>query len=175
MSKDARRSLEQLLASAKTAEDLDAIETLASALADLQARTGSYTVETMRDVAAFFGVAEQTVRAWNMRPGGIPGESGAWPLDAIAKWYVTWRTESATSSEPKPRDMIKDKLAALDLAEREKRLVDVSEVSTWLDRVAGVLRDAITALENRYGSEAADILRTPLERLEQEVSQHAPR
>lgn len=175
MSKDARKSLESLLASAKTDEEFEALETLSTALADLQSRTASYNVETMRDVAAFFGVAEQTVRAWNMRPGGIPGESGAWPLDEIAKWYVAWRTESATSSEPKQRDIIKDQLAALDLAERQKRLVDVSEVSTWLDRVAGVLRDSITALENRYGSEAADILRTPLERLEQEVANHAPR
>ena len=170
-----KKLLASLLSSAETEEDVEAALTLIRQEHARQSGAGRYTVETMRDVAAFFGVAEQTVRAWNMRPGGIPGESGAWPLDEIATWYVNWRTESATSSEPKQRDIIKDQLAALDLAERQKRLVDVSEVSTWLDRVAGVLRDSITALENRYGAEAADILRTPLERLEQEVSQHAPR
>lgn len=175
MSKDAQKSLELLLSSVRTAEEAGAVGKLASLIAEAQSKKASYAVPTMRDVAAFFGVAEQTVRAWNMRPGGIPGESGSWPLDEIAKWYVTWRTESATSNEPKQRDIIKDQLAALDLAERQKRLVDVSEVSTWLDRVAGVLRDSITSLENRYGSEAADILRTPLERLEQEVATHAPR
>ncbi len=169
------KDLNDLLASATTVEEARAARALIEEYARSDSVQSRYMVPTMRDVAAFFGVAEQTVRAWNMRPGGIPGESGSWPLDEIAKWYVTWRTESATSNEPKQRDIIKDQLAALDLAERQKRLVDVSEVSTWLDRVAGVLRDSITSLENRYGSEAADILRTPLERLEQEVATHAPR
>lgn len=165
--------LHDWLASAKDEAEAQLVMDLIAEQEATRAGKSRYTVSTLRDVAAFFGVQEQTVRAWNMRPGGIPGEQGAWPIDEIAKWYVTWKTANTTESEAKPREIIKDQLAALELAERQKRLVDVSEVSTWLGRVANVIRDGLTALENRYGSDAANIMRTPLERLKEEIDGHA--
>lgn len=161
------KDLHDWLASATTEEDgLAALDLIAEEEARL-ASGGRFVVPTLRDVASFFGVAEQTVRQWGMRPGGIPGTAGRWPLDEIARWLTRWR-EAPTVSEPKPMEDVKRKLAELDLAEREKRLVDVGEIQVLMGRTAAVLRDGITALEQRHGTEAADVMRTPLERLRKE-------
>jgi hypothetical protein len=63
---------------------------------------------------------------------------------------------------------MKQRMAELDLAEREKRLIDISEVRVLMGRTAAVIRDGITALEQRHGPEVADVMRTPLERLRKE-------
>ena len=44
-------------------------------------------VETVRDVAQFFGLTEMTVRA-SWIPNGMPGKPGRWPLSLIARWRI---------------------------------------------------------------------------------------
>lgn len=164
-----RSLLAELLASAVTPEDFSTVAKLADEIEAKSKPTGRYVVPTLRDVAAFFGVAEQTVRQWGMRPGGLPGEPGKWPLDEIAKWLTRWRDAPDVPREPTTLEKVKERLAELDLAEREKRLVDVAELSIAIGRMAAIIRDGITALEQRHGTEAADVMRTPLDRLKQEV------
>lgn len=164
---DDERHLRDLIESAPSVEEMRAAEQLLDEYIERVSKESRFVVATLRDVASFFGVAEQTVRQWGMRPGGIPGTAGRWPLDEIARWLTRWR-EAPTVSEPKPMEDVKRKLAELDLAEREKRLVDVGEIQVLMGRTAAVLRDGITALEQRHGTEAADVMRTPLERLRKE-------
>ena len=45
-------------------------------------------VSTLSEVAEFFGVAEQTARAWRMRTDPLPGEPGRWDLSAITLWRI---------------------------------------------------------------------------------------
>jgi hypothetical protein len=168
-----RKSIVSLRSSAETVEDLKALADLARDVIARQAKESVYMVATMRDVAEFFGVQEQTVRQWNMRPGGIPGSQGAWPLDQIAKWLTRWREVPEKATEPKPMEAVKQRLAELDLEEREKRLVDVSEITIWMGHMAAIIRDCITQLEQRHGAEAANVVRTPLERLQREVASRA--
>lgn len=165
--------LHDWLASAKDEAEAQIVMDLIAEQEATRAGKSRYTVPTLRDVAAFFGVQEQTCRQWNMRPGGIPGTQGAWPLDEIAKWLTRWRDVPEKSTEPKPMEAVKQRLAELDLEEREKRLVDVSEITIWVGRMASVIRDGITQLEQRHGAEAANVMRTPLERLQREVEAHA--
>lgn len=167
------KELQDWLDSATTVEDAKAARQLIEEYAQGDSVQSRFVVPTLRDVAEFFGVQEQTVRQWNMRPGGIPGTQGAWPLDQIAKWLTRWRETPEKSTEPKPMEAVKQRLAELDLEEREKRLVDVSEITIWVSRIASVIRDGITQLEQRHGAEAANVMRTPLERLQREVEANA--
>lgn len=166
---DDERHLRDLIESAPSVEEMRAAEQLLDEYIERVSKESRFVVATLRDVASFFGVAEQTVRQWGMRPGGLPGEPGKWPLDEIAKWLTRWRDAPDVPREPTTLEKVKERLAELDLAEREKRLVDVAELSIAIGRMAAIIRDGITALEQRHGTEAADVMRTPLERLKQEV------
>ena len=157
-------ALHNLTSLATTPEQLAAVESALLAREELD----PYIVETLADVARFFGVEEQSVRTWRMRTDRMPGEPGKWPLDDIAKWLTRWRDVPETIREPTTLEKVKERLAELDLEEREKRLIDISEVRVLVGRTATVIRDGITALEQRYGSDAANIMRTPLERLRKE-------
>jgi len=44
------------------------------------------TVETLTEVAGYFGRHERTVKTW--RAAGMPGRPGAWDLDAIETWLA---------------------------------------------------------------------------------------
>ena len=48
----------------------------------------TYVASTLRDVAEFFGVQEQTVRQWRMRADPMPGEPGRWDLSRITLWRI---------------------------------------------------------------------------------------
>ena len=47
-------------------------------------------VSTLREVAEFFGVQEQTCRAWRMRADPMPGSPGRWDLSKITHWRIQY-------------------------------------------------------------------------------------
>jgi len=49
---------------------------------------GARSVKTLREVAAFFGVQETTVKTSWRRTGEMPGRAGAWPLAEIVVWKL---------------------------------------------------------------------------------------
>ena len=145
-------------------------------------------VSTLGEVAAFFGVQEQTCRAWRMRADPMPGEPGVWDLAEITRWRI-----AAERSKHRPRnedqalvDCITDPggedwkdrwlrakalLTEEQLAEVRGKLVDLDEIAPLLRRTATLLADAIPQLEAEYGASAADIMRTPLERMSEAVEE----
>ena len=141
----------------------------------------SFVVGTLGTVAAFFGVQEQTVRSWRMRTSPMPGEPGAWDLSVIARW----RIEQERSKKPQTEDELliesadqdwKDRwirgkalLTEEELGKVQGRLVSIEEVSPLLRRLAEMLSDGIRRLETEHGRDAADIMRTPIERLSEEL------
>lgn len=72
-----------MLAECESAEDLAALEALA---AELPVQPEPRILRTLGEVAAFFGVQPQTVRAWRMESPPMPGEPGRYDLDQIEAW-----------------------------------------------------------------------------------------
>lgn len=153
-----------------------------------QDRERRFIVETLRDVATFFGVQEQTIRTWRLRSDPMPGEPGAWNLSEIARWRIT-----AEQSKRRPRnenealaDVITDPgggvwkdrwlrakalLSEEQLSEVQGTLVDLEEIAPIIRRMGSMMADAIRRLDAEYGASAADIMRTPLERMSEEVEE----
>ncbi len=61
------------------------------------------TATTLRDVAEFFGVQEQTVRQWRMRSDPMPGKPGEWDLAEITRWRI-----ASERSKHRPRNEASD-------------------------------------------------------------------
>ncbi len=148
--------------------------------------TETNIVSTLGEVAAFFGVQEQTCPAWRMRADPLPGEPGVWDLAEITRWRIAAeqikhrpRNENEALvdiiGEPGGEDW-KDRwlrakalLTEEQLAEVRGKLADLDEIAPLLRRTTTLLADAIPQLEAEYGASAADIMRTPLERMSEEV------
>ena len=130
--------------------------------------------KSQAEVASFFGVSLAVVTgAWAARSCPLVKTDAGYDLGEIARWRVSQdrHGNNQTTGSDELRDL-NIRMRKLDLEEREKRLVDISEVTVWLGRVAIVIRDGITRLEQRYGFEAGEILRHPLERLTEEIRVH---
>ncbi len=146
----------------------------------------THIVSTLGDVAEFFGVQEQTCRTWRLRADPMPGHPGEWNLSEIVRWRIAaeqnkHRPRNETDAlidcivEPGGEDWKerwlrgKALLTEETLAEVQGRLVDLDEIAPIMRRAGTLLADAIRRLEAEYGSDAADIMRTPLERMSEEV------
>ena len=147
---------------------------------------GTYVASTLGEVAAFFGVQEQTCRAWRMRADPLPGEPGVWDLAEITRWRIAAERNKHRSrnendalidciTEPGGEDW-KDRwlrakalLSEEQLAEVQGQLVDLEEIGPIMRRTGELMADAVRRLEAEYGAGAADIMRTPLERVSEEV------
>ena len=176
-------ALHNLASLATTPAQLRAVDAV------LLAREGlfsSHVVQTLGEVAAFFGVQEQTCRTWRLRAAPMPGEPGEWNLSEIALWRI-----AAEQSKHRPRnedaallDLIgepggedwKDRwvrakalLSEGQLAEVQGNLVDLEEIAPLLRRAGSLIGDGIRRLEAEYGQAAGDIMRTPLERFAEAV------
>ena len=146
----------------------------------------TYVASTLGEVAAFFGVREQTCRAWRMRADPLPGKPGEWNLAEITHWRIQYERAKHRSrdedqalvdciTEPGGEDW-KDRwlrakalLSEEQLSEVRGTLVDLEEIGPIMRRTGEMISDAIRRLEAEYGSGAADIMRTPLERMNEEV------
>lgn len=165
MSTDAA-SLQELLNSAKTPEDLQAVDEL---LAELERDRGAddetkpktrkqWLVETLADVAEFFGIATQTVKQWRTERPQMPGVPGEYPLSEIAKW----RFDKLTRSDAKERknkadaDLAETKAEAERLAlEKEKRLlVPIADVEQWAAKAIIKFRELTMSLPDKIGNAA---------------------
>lgn len=90
MNSSRRLQLNELLGSATTVEDvataLALIEDEAEQEAESRKDDRRFIVKTLSDVASFFDLAEQTVRAWRVGEQGMPGVDGGWDLREIVRW-----------------------------------------------------------------------------------------
>lgn len=142
-------------------------------------------------VAEFFGISLTALKSgWVAR--GCPltprphGDGTAYDLSEIARWRIQYeRSKKPQMSEadalmsaltgPGGEDWkerwlrAKAILAEEQLAEVQGKLVDLDELAPMLRRTGTLLADAIRRLEAEYGFAAADIMRTPLERMSEEV------
>jgi len=97
--------------------------------------TKTFSVRTLGEVAAFFGVATQTVKQWRSGPDPMPGASGKYDLGEITRWRF-----SKTVLEPRAPDERREKL------ELEKLEAEVQGKQLRLRREAGELVDRAAAI-----------------------------
>ena len=130
------------------------------------------TVNTAGEVAAHFGVSERTVRAWLSTD--CPGSHGDYRLDAIAAWREARHQPDPMLAGPTSPMMeryrgARAKLAELELAQRQGRLVDQAEAMTCWTILARRLRQAGAGLQKAFGPAAAKILNEAIEDCLREV------
>lgn len=120
-----------------------------------------FTVSTLAQVAAFFGVKQQSVKNWRQDRDPMPGTPGAYDLSEIARWRIR-RAENNTNvpEQGSNREKLEEAKLAIDVQKRQlqyKRLagdlVDVDAVARLLERSinehnaqANQLRDRIEVL-----------------------------
>ena len=138
------------------------------------------------EVAFFFGIGSNTLKT-DWKAVGCPlipyddGETRGYDLAAITQWRIQHerkkkpRSEDEMLLESADQDW-KDRwirgkalLTEEELGKVQGRLVSIEEVSPLLRRLAEMLADGIRRLETEHGRDAADIMRTPIERLSEEL------
>ena len=141
-------------------------------------------------VAEFLGISVKTLQTdWVAR--GCPlqlrphGDGQAYDLSEIARWRIQYERAKKPHTEaealmsaltgPGGEDW-KDRwlrakalLTEEQLSEVRGTLVELEEISPIMRRTGEMISDAIRRLEAEYGLGAADIIRTPLERMSEEV------
>lgn len=150
MSKEKLASLNELLLSAETEEDLLALEQLMSECGEHpeaqdqppQPQTkavGSggarWVASTLSEVAEFFGLAVQTVKQWRTESPPMPGDRGNYPLNEIVKWRERKLSQSDLTAAKKQADLEAVKVTTeqrrLELAKDRGEVVEIAEVERW--------------------------------------------
>lgn len=151
------------MASAQTPEDLQAAADL---IAEAEKLKGSgvsparWTVETLGEVAAFFGVEGQTVREWRSGANPMPGDQGQWDLSDITRWRCDrLKALGANAKSPEEKE-IEIAISREDLIKR--RLANQLKAKELVMRVAAAARVAEMFNEARMGMEALPELLGPM-------------
>lgn len=142
-------SLKELIASAATPEDLQAVaELLAEAeshTAQQAASRDKWEVATLGDVAEFFGLQTQTVKQWRTESPPMPGQEGAWPLPDIVKWRHQKAVQSDVRTAKQQADLELQQVAVeqkrLDLARQKGELVALADVERTVAEFVVIARE----------------------------------
>ena len=144
---------------------------------------------TQPEVAEFFGIGINTLKdSWVAR--GCPlnkidvdGVAG-YDLSEITRWRLKYLM---AKKQPTEEEALLDAagpdaehwktewtkhralLAGEELGKVTRTLVSIDEIAPTLRRAGVILADGIRRLEAEFGGDAADIVRTPLERMREEL------
>lgn len=149
---------------------------------EIEPEPAEWTVETLREVAEFWHVKESTIRHWRCENPRMPGEPGKWHLPTIVQWAIDQERRKRPFNEteellrsPDESDWkerwIRSKalLTEEQLSRSQADLVSLDEITPLLWKLADWLDEALLTLEERYGTNAAEIMRIPLERLRESL------
>ena len=152
------------------------------AMPEIEPEPAEWTVATLREVAEFWHVKESTIRHWRCENPRMPGEPGKWHLPTIFQWAIEQERRKRPFDETEELlrtpdgDRWKDRwirakalLTEEELEQSRGELVSLDEIMPLLWKLVERSRDAIDLLEERYGGPAADVMRLPLERLEEGI------
>ncbi len=143
------------MASAKTPEEMDAASGLVRQFKSLPlsgSESGKgWFVETLTEVADFFGVNEQTVRTWRLRTPKMPGEQGRWPIAEIVRWRIDWISQTDLASAKRQQDYDIDainlEMAKMELEQKRRQLLHVDDVELWASTAIVEFREATMQLK----------------------------
>lgn len=142
--------LNELLGSAETPEDLEALQQLVAEVEQSTKERDRFDLATLSEVAEFFGLDEQTVRTWRLKSPPMPGEPGKWPIKQIVQWRCNWIQQTDLAAAKRQQDFelgqiqVESKRIELD---REKGLIlDKQDVELWASTAMIELREGVMQL-----------------------------
>ncbi len=139
--------------------------------------------KTQPEVARFFGIALNTLTsAWVANGCPLDKIDEVYDLSAIAQWKIKHEQKRRPKTEDEAlldadiggdwkERWVRSKalIGELQLQVQHGDLVAVEDVWPRLQLMAEVIRAGLNKLEAEYGRQAADIVRTPLERMQEEL------
>lgn len=165
-------SLNELLGSAETPEDLEAVIELIAEAEQSAKQNDRFDLKTLSEVAEFFGLDEQTVRTWRLKSPPMPGEPGKWPIKQIVQWRCNWIQQTDLAAAKRQQDFelgqiqVESKRIELD---REKGLIlDKQDVELWGATALVEVREGVMQLPEILAASAPqemkDFVRSETER-----------
>jgi hypothetical protein len=156
-------SLKELLDSAETPEDVEAVMQLVAEIEQSTKDRDRFDLKTLSEVAEFFGLDEQTVRTWRLKTPAMPGEPGKWPIKSIVQWRCNWIQQTDLAAAKRQQDFelgqIQVETKRLEL-DREKGLIlDRQDVELWASTALIELREGIMQLPEMLAASAPQELK----------------
>lgn len=155
--------LPDLLAACETAADFaeyDRIE--AEVLARGQARD-RFDLQTLSEVAEFFGLDEHTIRTWRLKTPPMPGEPGKWPIRQIVQWRCNWIQQSDLAAAKRQQDFelgqIQVESKRIELNREKEVILDRHDVELWAATALIELREGIMQLPEMLAASAPQDLK----------------
>lgn len=151
-------SLKELLDSAESPEDLEAVMQLVAEVERSEQERDRFDLKTIGEVAEFFGLDEHSVRQWRLKTPPMPGEPGRWPIKSIVQWRCNWIQQTDLAAAKRQQDyelgqiQVESKRIELD---REKGLIlDRQDVELWAATALIELREGIMQLPEMLAASA---------------------
>ena len=156
-------SLKELLDSAETPEDLEAVLQLVAEVEKSAGERDRFDLKTLSEVAEFFGLDEHTIRTWRLKTPPMPGEPGKWPIKQIVQWRCNWIQQTDLAAAKRQQDFelgqIQVEAKRLEL-DREKGLIlDRQDVELWASTALIELREGIMQLPDILAASAPQELK----------------
>ena len=122
-----------------------------------------FDLQTLSEVAEFFGLDEQTVRTWRLKTPQMPGKPGKWPIKQIVRWRCNWIQQTDLAAAKRQQDFelgqIQVEAKQLEL-DREKALIlDRQDVERWASTALTELREGIMQLPEMLAASAPQELK----------------
>jgi hypothetical protein len=166
--------LAELLASAESPEDLQAVEELLAEHEQGEKTRDKWVCRTLAEVAEFFGLAVQTVKQWRMESPAMPGAEGRYPLRDIVQWRLNKLAGSTVLDAKRQADLESIKLVndkrAMENAQKRGLLIEREEVERDMALLWSRLAARLVGVADRVATIVpAEIKATTKERVEQEI------
>ena len=156
-------SLKELLDSAETPEDLEAVMQLVSEIEQATKERDRFDLKTLTEVAEFFGLDEHTVRTWRLKTPPMPGESGKWPIKSIVQWRCNWIQQTDLAAAKRQQDFelgqIQVESKRLELDREKGSILDRQDVELWASTALIELREGIMQLPEILAASAPQELK----------------
>jgi hypothetical protein len=168
-----RRWLLELLDSADSPDDLQAIEDLLEAEERKQHST-RWECRTLAEVAEFFGLAVQTVKQWRTESPPMPGTEGRYPLQQIVAWRLAKLQSNSTSDAKKLAEVEAIRLVnerrTMENAHKRGLLIEREEIERDMSLLWSRLSARLQGIGERIAALVpAEMKATTKQRVEQEV------
>lgn len=174
MSKKDVNYLAELLASAESPEDLQAVEELLAEQEQAEKTRDKWTCKTLAEVAEFFGLAVQTVKQWRMESPAMPGSEGRYPLRDIVQWRISKLAGNTVLDAKRQADLESIRLVndkrAMENAQKRGLLIEREEVERDMALLWSRLAARLMGVADRVATLVpAEIKVTTKDRVEQEI------
>ena len=166
--------LTELLASAESPEDLQAVEELLAEQERAERTRDKWVCRTLAEVAEFFGLAVQTVKQWRIESPPMPGADGKYPLRDIVQWRIAKLAGSSVLDAKRQADLESIKLVnekrAMENAQKRGLLIEREEVERDMALLWSRLAARLTGVADRVTTLVpSDLKATTKDRVEQEI------